>query len=112
MALNADSLAASMTAALPAALSAAQIAAGQLKDSVKQVLPAEFKKFAAQLAAIEQGGFSEGVARIMFDEARESFRDVLIGLLEVTITHIERLINELLKIVKDVINAAVKFPLI
>jgi hypothetical protein len=112
MTLNVDSLAASMTAALPAALSAAQIAAGQLTEDISKKLPVEIKKLATQLAAIEQAGFSKEVARTLLEERLASFEDVFIALPEVTLTHVERLVNELLKIVKDVVNAAVKFPLI
>jgi hypothetical protein len=112
MALNVDSLTASMTAALPAALDAAKIAAGQLTEDVKKVIPVEIKKLASQFAAIEQGNFSQDVSRMLFDMQVEAFQDVLIALLEVTITHVERLINELLKIVKDVVNTALNFPLL
>lgn len=112
MALNVDSLATSMTAALPAALNAAQITAGQLTDDIKGRLPVEIKKLAAQLVAIEQAGFSKAVAQELIEQRIESFVDTLTAVPEVTLTHVERLVNELLKIVKDVVNSAVKFPLI
>ena len=112
MALIADQLATSMTAALPQALQAAQITAGNLVADINKFAPNEIKKLASQLVAIEQGGFSEPLAKIMLKMQVDAFINVLIGMTDATMYHVQQLINELLKIVAGVVNGALNFALL
>jgi hypothetical protein len=112
MALDVTQLTNSMVAALPQALEAAQITANNLIANVNAFVPAELKKLATQLVAIEQGGFSPALAKSMLESQLIAFKAVLTGVVELAIHAAQELINALLKIVAGVVNGALNFALL
>lgn len=112
MALQLQTLETGMLNAIPQALNAAKVTADGLAGRIKEVLPGEIKKMAAQLVAIEQAGFSQPLAAQLLAMQKESFEDVLVSLFEVTLQAAQDLINALLGIVKGVVNTALGFALL
>ena len=76
----------------------------------------EFKKIAETTASIEQMLLAEQInqqqAQLLFDMQKGASRSVLLALKGLALLTAEEAINAALDVVRSVVNAAVKFPLI
>lgn len=109
MSLDAKALAMQMLAAALPILKAQAIDA----ESFASV---EFKKIADTIASIEvmlhAGQITDQQAEILLDMQRSASRSVLLTLKGLSLLAAEEAINAALAVVRTVVNAAVKFPLI
>ena len=76
----------------------------------------EFKKIAQTIVSIEEmlaaGQINQQQAQLLLDMQKSASRSVLLALKGLALLTAEEAINAALDIVKGVVNAAVKFPLI
>jgi hypothetical protein len=105
MALDIQGLTSTMASAFQGVLQ------GSWANIQKTVIP-ELQSMARAIVRIETGGFSEGAARMLFDEQRESLEDLLIASLDIEETLAQNAINAGLKAIAQTVNTALGFSLL